>query len=181
MDIRSTSQNKGHYSLSIDIDRILMEIDSLTPFDDQIMLQTVEGCDDPYYGIGSLLQDHEGTMQERIALVKEMEKQFVIPMFAGLVYTNSVLEELGMYRSRIMKMKPKTCYTYHVDPTSRMHIPLKTNENCFFIVEDEVIRLPANGKSYHIDTTKKHTFVNASFEERIHIVGCKGEKHAIYV
>ena len=30
---------------------------------------------------------------------------------------------------------------------------------------------PANGNHYIADTTKPHTFVNASREERIHIVG----------
>ena len=161
--------------MSIDIHRILMELDSLPHYDSQIMLQTVAGCTDPTYGTGSLLQDHKGTMEERVALVKEIEKEFIVPLWPGLIYTNQILTDLGMYRSRVMKMRDRTCYSYHVDPTGRMHIPLKTNDNCFFVIEDEVVRLPANGSSYFIDTTKKHTFVNASFEERIHIVGCVGE------
>ena len=174
MGIRSTTQNKRYHTMSIDINKILMELDSLT-YDEQIMLQTVSGCTDPSYGTGSLLQDHTGTMEERVVLVREIEKDFIVPLWPQLIYTNQILEELGMYRSRVMKMKSKTCYTYHIDPTCRMHIPLKTNENCFFVIEDEVIRLPADGKSYRVDTTKKHTFVNASFEDRIHIVGCIGE------
>lgn len=152
-----------------------MELDSLPHYDSQIMLQTVTGCTDPAYGTGSLLQNHKGTMEERVALVKEIEKEFTVPLWPGLIYTNQILTDLGMYRSRVMKMRDRTCYSYHVDPTGRIHIPLKTNENCFFVIEDEVVRLPANGSSYFIDTTKKHTFVNASFEERVHIVGCIGE------
>jgi len=77
-----------------------------------------------------------------------------------------------MYRTRVMRMKPKTCYTYHRDRTKRMHIPLVTNEKCMFIIDDIVYRYPANGKSYLIDTTLRHTAINASFEDRIHIVGC---------
>ena len=77
-----------------------------------------------------------------------------------------------MFRSRLMKMQPKTCYTYHWDPTKRMHKPLITNEDNFFIIEDELSRYPADGSYYLVDTTKKHTFVNASRENRIHIVGC---------
>jgi len=69
-------------------------------------------------------------------------------------------------------MGGKTCYTYHQDPTKRIHIPLITNENCFMVIEDEIYRYPAEGDYYLVDTTKRHTFVNASFEERIHIVGC---------
>ena len=72
-------------------------------------------------------------------------------------------------------MKPKTCYTYHQDWSKRLHIPLITNENCFFIIDDKVSRHPADGRSYIVDTTKMHTFVNASLENRIHIVGCVSE------
>ena len=80
-----------------------------------------------------------------------------------------------MYRTRVMNMGPKSCYSYHQYPTPRMHIPLITNEKCFFVLDDEVVRLPADGQSYFIDTRKMHTFVNASFENRIHIVGCVDE------
>ena len=94
-------------------------------------------------------------------------------MFAyDLPYTNSVLSDLKMYRSRLMKMTSKHCYSYHRDRTQRIHIPLVTNENCFFVIEDRVLRIPADGNHYLIDTRKMHTFVNASFEERLHIVGC---------
>lgn len=169
--------------MPINIDQILMELDSVVELqtNNQVMLQTKQGCTDPLYGTGSLLQDHDGTMEERVNLVREIEKEFVVPMFSGLVYTNSVLKELGMYRSRVMIMKPKKCYSYHVDPTPRIHIPLVTNTDCFFVIEDEVKRIPADGNHYYVDTTKKHTFVNASFENRIHIVGCAGENHGIYV
>ena len=169
--------------MPIDLAKILAELDSISELDknNQVMLQTVQGCTDPLYGTGSLLQDHNGTMEERISLVREIEKEFVVPMFRGLVYTNSVLKDLGMYRSIVMIMKPKQCYSYHVDPTPRVHIPLITNPDCFFVIEDEVKRIPADGNHYYVDTTKKHTFVNASFEQRIHIVGCAGENHGIYV
>jgi len=40
------------------------------------------------------------------------------------------------------------------------------------IIDDEIIRYSADGNYYIMDTTKMHTAVNASFEERIHIVGC---------
>ena len=95
--------------MPINIDQILMELDSVVELqtNNQVMLQTKQGCTDPLYGTGSLLQDHDGTMEERVNLVREIEKEFVVPMFSGLVYTNSVLEELGMYRSRVMIMKPK--------------------------------------------------------------------------
>lgn len=147
--------------MPINVELILLELEHALPkYDDQISLQTVEGNEDPFYGTG------------RLKNLEHREKDFYIPMFPKLEYTNSVIEELGMFRTRLMRMPPKTCYTYHKDPTKRMHIPLVTNENCFFVLDDEVVRLPADGSNYLIDTTKKHTFVNASFEYRLHIMGC---------
>lgn len=146
--------------MDINIDIILIELDQYLPkYKNQISLQGVKGIEDPFYGTG------------RITEIDHTEEEFTEFNFV-LPYTNQVIRDLGMYRTRVMKMDPKTCYTYHQDYTRRMHIPLVTNENCFFVVDDEVIRTPADGNHYLIDTTKKHTFVNASLEERIHIVGC---------
>ena len=93
-----------------------------------------------------------------------------------MTYTNQVLKDLNVYRARVMRMPSKTCYSYHQDYTRRLHIPLITNENCFFVIDDEVIRYPADGNYYVADTRKFHTFVNASWEERIHIVDCISDK-----
>jgi hypothetical protein len=146
--------------MSIDINKILSELESLPEYDSQIMLQTVEGINDPFYGTG------------RIKQLNHIEEEFTVPLFESLSYTNSIIEMLGMHRTRLMKMKPKTCYTYHRDPSKRIHIPIITNEKCMFIINDEVKRYPADGKWHLIDTTLWHTAINASFEERIHIVGC---------
>ena len=145
--------------MQVDIDRILLELEMLPKYKEQISLQTVEGETDHMYGTGKL------------SGLEHAETDFAHPLWK-LSYTNTILNELGMHRSRVMRMSPKTCYSYHQDPSPRLHIPLITNDKCFFVVDDEVIYLPANGNTYVIDTTKKHTFVNASFEERIHIVGC---------
>ena len=142
--------------MSINIEYILLELESLPKYDTQLSLQvTADGSS----GEGQL------------AKLDYKEEDFNVFAY-DIPYTNSVLSELGMYRTRLMNMKPKTCYSYHWDPTKRMHIPLLTNENNFFVIDDEISRYPADGSHYLIDTTKKHTFVNASFESRLHIVGC---------
>ena len=145
--------------MSINIEHILLELEDLPKYDTQLSLQvTVDGSS----GEGQL------------AKLDYKEEDFNVFAY-DIPYTNSVLSELGMYRTRLMNMKPKTCYSYHWDPTKRMHIPLLTNENNFFVIDDEISRYPADGSYYLIDTTKKHTFVNASFENRLHIVGCVSE------
>ena len=72
-----------------------------------------------------------------------------------------------------MVLKPKTCYTYHIDKSKRVHIPLITNKENFFVVSDTVFRLPADGSVYEVDTTNIHTFVNGSMKNRIHLVGLR--------
>jgi hypothetical protein len=145
--------------MHIDVEHILLELESLPEYDTQLSLQVTSS--------GS---SGEGKLNN----LDFLEKDFNVFAY-DLPYTNSILSELGMYRTRLMNMKPKTCYSYHWDPTKRMHIPLITNENNFFVIDDEVSRYPADGSYYLIDTTKKHTFVNASFENRLHIVGCVDE------
>ena len=146
--------------MKIDIDRILLEIDQYIPeYYNQISLQGVPDNDDPMYGTG------------RLENLSHDESDFTEPLFPEMVYTNNIIKQLRMFRTRIMRLNPYQCYSYHIDPTQRMHIPLITNENCFMIIEDKLYRYPADGNHYLVDTTKIHTFVNASLEDRIHIVG----------
>ena len=86
-------------------------------------------------------------------------------------YINSIIKDLKMYRTRVMILKPRTCYTYHKDTTKRIHIPLVTNDKCFFIINSIVKQYPADGNYYVVDTTQMHTAINASKEDRIHIIG----------
>ena len=149
----------------IDIKRILKEIEENIPsYTNAICLQGVEGYLDPFYATGLLSAVKKDPTH--------IPRNFKESIFPKMTYTNSVINELKMYRTRLLKMKHKTCYSYHKDIEKRIHIPLITNENNFFIIEEKVIRLPADGNHYLLDTTKPHTFVNASFEERIHLVGC---------
>ena len=141
-----------------DLEKVLNEISKTGLDADQIMLQGIEGQTDKTFGTGSITN---------YALE---EKDFKCGLF-DLPYTNSLLEKHNMVRTRIMTMSSKTCYSYHCDLSSRIHLPLIANNDCFFIIEDNVYRTPADGSVYKVDTTKKHTFVNASFEKRIHIMG----------
>jgi len=148
--------------MKISIEKILEELQVLPEYDTQIMLQVPQGQTDPFYGIG------------RLANWNHTEDEFIYPVF-DIPYTNNILKELKMFRTRVMRMKPHRCYSYHVDETKRIHIPLITDEKCFFVLDDKVMRLPADGTHTLVDTTKMHTFVNASSIQRIHIVGCANE------
>jgi hypothetical protein len=78
-------------------------------------------------------------------------------------------------RVRIMKMDPKTCLSWHVDTTPRLHYPLQTQEGCLMVIEDEAKFLPRH--AWHLtNTVKKHTAFNGSTSTRIHIVACVFER-----
>mgnify|MGYP006241490137 FL=1 len=148
--------------MQYDVERILLEMESLPKWDLQICLQSYEGNHDHMFGCGLLKKIHDaGKLETDLT-----HKIFNIP------YVNSIIDEYQLYRTKFFKMKPYQCYSYHRDQTKRLHIPIITNDKCFLVVDDEVVRTPVEGNFYVIDTTKIHTAVNASFKDRIHLIGC---------
>ena len=105
----------------------------------------------------------------RVLDLKYKEIEYNQPIFDILL--NSIIKEHDLYRVRLMNLKPKRCYTYHHDLTKRFHIPIETNDRCFFIVEKEVLHFPADGNYFILDTTKNHTALNASMSDRLHLIG----------
>ncbi|MBC7741627.1 MAG: aspartyl/asparaginyl beta-hydroxylase domain-containing protein [Bdellovibrionaceae bacterium] len=75
-------------------------------------------------------------------------------------------------RIRFMTLSSKSCLSYHRDIESfRFHIPLTTNQSCFFVVNDRVYRMPNPGTLYTLRTDVFHTPVNANKDfERTHLV-----------
>jgi hypothetical protein len=101
------------------------------------------------------------------------EKEYINlnPLFKGTVFED-IIKEYNLYRTRLMWIEPKTCYSLHKDTTQRIHIPIVTNKNCMFLFPDEpLIHLPI-GLVYSVDTRKTHTFCNFSNYARLHLLGC---------
>ena len=146
--------------MSLDLDKIKKELEILPKYDEQIALQGTKDNLDPFYACGAEIFNNTG----------KREHEFNTPIF-DIPYINSIIKDLKMYRTRVMILKPKTCYTYHQDTTKRIHIPLVTNDKCFFIINTQVKHYPADGNYYVVDTTQMHTALNASKEDRIHIIG----------
>jgi hypothetical protein len=94
----------------------------------------------------------------------------------GLVGTplDRYLSWLGVdvFRTRLMLSKPKSCYSIHRDFTPRLHLPLITNEQCKFLFTEpeQLIHMPADGRTYWVDTRVNHTFLNGSTDDRYHLV-----------
>lgn len=80
-------------------------------------------------------------------------------------------KEFQISNMRIMCLPPLTTLDYHVDPNNRINIPIITNDACFFIFENELFHLPADGSVYLTKTTVPHTAVNCSYLHRFHLIG----------
>jgi len=86
---------------------------------------------------------------------------------------NDIAQDYDICRGRFMSLTPvNRAYTYHYDISKRLHIPIITNENCMFLVDDVVYRMDDLGALYELDTLKKHTALNLSNQPRLHFVVC---------
>ena len=91
-------------------------------------------------------------------------------------YVEEVINEINKHYNttkwRFMKLtSERRAYSYHRDETKRLHIPLLTNEDCFFIIDEQLYKMNQVGRVYEMDTTKKHTALNLGWSDRIHMVG----------
>ena len=129
--------------------------------DNQIMLQSLDGKDF-YTGLLQIDKLPEG-VSETDFFKLNVPKDSEIAKF---------IRETGITRARLMVMPPKSCYTFHFDPTPRIHLVIQTNE-WSFMTDDKwrLFHVPDDGHPYYFDTTKPHTAINSALEERIHIVG----------
>ena len=109
------------------------------------------------------------------AKTPEWEHQFncLQPCLRGSII-EEYLQWLGVpvYRTRIMLARPKSAYSIHRDYSPRLHLPLITNKQCYFVFKDpaEFVHMPADGQTYWVDTRQEHTFMNGSLENRLHLV-----------
>jgi hypothetical protein len=173
-------------------DTLLIELNQLLSsntlnwgISNQICLNTIPSAPDNFeLGTGSLLLDWENSKKEfnnKIKTVMVSEKKDILhetdftilcDQFKGTIFEtlyNMLSKNYILGRVRLMKLDPKTCLSWHVDDTPRLHYPILTQEGCFLVIEDEVMHLPL-GKWYMADTTKKHTAFNGTKNSRIHLV-----------
>ncbi|MEL0110218.1 MAG: aspartyl/asparaginyl beta-hydroxylase domain-containing protein [Rickettsiales bacterium] len=77
-------------------------------------------------------------------------------------------------RTRLMRMRPKSCLSIHADPTRRYHFALITNPGCFIVGvsgdKGGFHHIPADGQLYEMDAHRTHTAMNTGNQDRIHLV-----------
>ena len=93
------------------------------------------------------------------------------PFFLGTVFED-LIHEFKMFRSRLMWVGPYSCYSMHKDLTPRIHIPIITNPECYFVFKQGLVSHLELGGVYETNTLEAHTFINCSDRHRLHLVGC---------
>jgi len=101
---------------------------------------------------------------------RELEYNQLNPFFKDTVF-EELIKEYDLKKSRLMWIYPFACYSMHIDTTPRIHIPLITNPECYFVFKNGLIEHLKIGSSYWIDTRLPHTFINCSKHKRLHLVG----------
>ena len=67
---------------------------------------------------------------------------------------------------------PMSTLTWHIDDDLdevSYHIPITSNEGCYYIYEDRAYNMQSLGSLYLVRTNKFHTFMNAGITPRLHL------------
>jgi hypothetical protein len=172
------------FDLRLELNRMLGEGIVDWGRDSQISITTTsDKPNDYHYGNGSLRYDWDKSYfdeQLNRMVVPEREKKGLREWHFDTLCTqfrdtefekiyNFIKEKYSVGRVRVMRSEPKTCLSWHVDSTHRIHYPIKTQEGCLMVIGDEVQHMPEN-TLWYTETTEKHTAFNGSMESRIHLV-----------
>ncbi len=130
----------------------------------QIMCQSLETDPNQWHvGVGSIEELEEKEEQKYSRVQDELVGS----------YLEKIIKQHNSYRTRIMLMPPRQCYSIHADPTKRIHIPIITNNQCWMVwPKNSACHQLVTERAYITDTTQPHTFINGGLEDRIHIVMC---------
>jgi len=174
------------YSLYNDLQNLLKNQIIKWSGDNQICINTT--LDEPYNyfkGSGSLVYDWNNAEKiidkfgnEKISVpkytnpLKEEDFCLICEQFKNTSFEymfTKLRQNFKIGRIRLMKSKPQTCLSWHRDDSPRIHYPLKTQDGCFMVIENEIKHLEQD-KWWWTNTILKHTAFNSSKEDRIHLV-----------
>lgn len=121
---------------------------------------------------GLQFKDNEDPWTSAVGRSKGNDVSYTIlnPNFKNTVF-ETLIDRYKLKRTRLMWVNPFACYSMHIDNTPRIHVPLITNANCYFVFKSGLIKNLAKGLIWHVDTRYPHTFMNCSEFPRLHLVG----------
>lgn len=146
------------------------------PSHNQISLTGFSPEDSPYRCLGKL-SDVNNELYG--SLESDMNKLLLI---INETYLKKFLEKIpfGFGRVRIMQIKPKQCYTFHIDNNFRYHLAIDSNPNSFIVFKEpthQLINIPTDGFLYQMNGFHKHSAMNGGNKPRIHLVISSDNKY----
>jgi hypothetical protein len=161
-----------------------MLVTTLNPIENfnQLKLEVLELIKELGQGLTQIMcqgptpENHDwDTGSGRISTLKVKEEAdycHLNPRLKGTELERLINEYQG-FRTRIITLTGRKCYSVHADPGFRIHVPIVTNDQAWMVwpYNNYSSKLEI-GHSYLTNTTKNHTFLNGSLEDRIHIVMC---------
>ncbi len=152
------------------------------PHSNQLSLVHTGEYDDPadqiYDGIGSIIKPGLDNRLNRVYQEgKEKEKFTHLHPAVKNTYFEFVINKVREFsekpigRIRLMMLRSKTCYSWHKDDDLiRYHVPIITNPRCFIVTEHGLYTMETEGKLYSLVSTAMHTAMNASQDDRVHLL-----------
>ena len=92
------------------------------------------------------------------------------PFFKDTVF-EEIIKTYNLKRTRLMWVSPQSCYSMHVDSTPRIHVPMITYPDSFFVFKHRPPIHLSTGNVYKVETRLPHTFMNCSSHSRLHLIG----------
>lgn len=100
----------------------------------------------------------------------ELSYNLINPYFKNTVF-EELINKYNLKRTRFLWLHDHACYSMHKDTTPRIHIPIVTNPQCFFVFRSGYMENLYKGNVYLVDTTVEHTALNGGDSSRLHLVG----------
>jgi hypothetical protein len=149
---------------TIDVDAVLHELNTL---DSIVWTDYIQGRQTGLqYKLG------EDPWASAVGKSQGNETQYteINPFFKNTIF-ETIIEKYNLKKTRLMWINEKSCYSLHSDETARIHIPLITNPECYFLFKSGSLHHLTAGSVWWVDTRLIHTFLNCSNHPRLHLVG----------
>ncbi len=141
---------------------------------------------------GHILLDPNSSQELRNEVKSTINKKFseyTVETDICVGYLKTVVEKIRSYglnpcRARIICLTAGQASSWHRDAPAtryavRLHVPIVTNQGCYFETREEREHLPADGSAYFIYVNREHRVVNEGDQDRFHLVMDVVDRNAI--
>lgn len=127
--------------------------------------ETVDPVERLFGGVGSLSRQADKPKERDFTVLNELcHGTYIEEVYHSLPY--------AVGRMRIMRIEGRRCYSVHRDSSMRIHLPLVTNPEALMLFPDDglIVHLPADGRIFLTDTTRRHSAMNGGLMPRYHLL-----------